>query len=106
MINANGTTDGIAARLNINDCVIKGYNKEVDGEKKSSKIDLDFDLGESGSLEGLKNADGVKLKFSIYNTDADVAKLAKDQFISGKLKLRVRDGLTIDISELVKVEEE
>ena len=106
LINANGTTEGIAARLNINDCVIRGYNKDVDGEKKSSKIDLDFDLGESGSLEGLKNADGIKLKFSIYNTDAEVAKLAKDQFISGKLKLRVRDGLTIDISELVKTEEE
>ena len=106
LINAEGTTEGIAARLNINDCVIKGYNKATDGEKKHSKIDLDFDLGESGSLEGLKNADGVKLKFAIYNTDAEVAALAASQFLEGKLKLRVRNGLTIDIFDFLTEEGE
>ena len=106
LINAEGTTEGIAARLNINDCVINGYNKATDGEKKHSKIDLDFDLGESGSLEGLKNADGVKLKFAIYNTDAEVSALAASQFLEGKLKLRVRNGLTIDIFDFLTEEGE
>ncbi|MBO5962250.1 MAG: hypothetical protein J6Q01_03790 [Alistipes sp.] len=106
LINAEGTTEGIAARLNINDCVIKGYNKATDGEYRTSKIDLDFDLGESGSLAGLKSADGVKLKFSIYNTDAEVATLTKDQFINGKLKLRVREGLTVDIFDFLNAEGE
>ena len=105
LINAEGTTDGIAARLNINDCVIKGYNKETDGEKKISSIDLDFDLGESGSLEGLKAADGVRFKLSIYDTGAASTSLSKDQFIEGKLKLRVREGLTIDIFDFLKQEE-
>ena len=106
LVNAEGTTEGIGARLNINDCVIKGYNKETDGEKKVSTIDLDFDLGESGSLESLKAADGVRLKLSIYNTGASSAELSKDQFIEGKLKLRVRDGLTIDIFDFLKQEGE
>ena len=104
LVNAEGATDGIAARLNINDCVIKGYNKETDGEKSTSKIDLDFDLGESGSLEGLKAADGIRLKLSIYDTDAKSAALSKDQYIEGKLKLRLRDGLTIDVFDFLKEE--
>ena len=102
LINAEGTSDGIAARLNINECVIKGYNKELDGEKKVSTIDLDFDLGESGSLEGLKAADGVRLKLSIYDAGNASSALLQDQFIEGKLKLRVRNGLTIDIFDLLK----
>ncbi len=106
LINAEGTTEGVAARLNINNCVIEGYDKERDGEYRTSKIDLDFDLGESGSLEGLKNADGLKLKFAIYNTDADVAALSASQFLEGKLKLRVRNGLTIDIFDLLNAEGE
>ena len=105
LINAEGTTEGIDARLNINDCVLKGYNKEVDGEKKTSKIDLDFDLGESGSLESVRAADGVRLKLSIYDTGATSAALSKEQYIEGKLKLRVRDGLTIDVFDFLKQEE-
>ena len=97
LINAQGTTEGVEAKLNINDCVLKGYNPATDGEKSISKVDLDFDLGESGSLEGLRNADGVRLKFAIYNSENEVAAINKSQFIDGKLKLRVRDGLTIDI---------
>ena len=105
LINAEGTTDGIDARLNINNCVIEGYNKETDGEKKISSIDLDFDLGESGSLEGLKSADGVRFKLAIYDTDAASASIAKDQYIDCKLKLRLRDGLTIDVFDFLKQEE-
>ena len=58
-------------------------------------------------MEGLRNADGVRFKLSIYSTDAEVAALNKEQFIDGKLKLRVRDGLTIDIYDFFgPVEEE
>ncbi|MBR2326009.1 MAG: hypothetical protein IKA49_01450 [Alistipes sp.] len=109
LVNADGTTDNVAARLNIRDCIIEGYNAEVDGEKRISKIDLDFDLGESGSLASLKDADGVRLKLSIYNTDAPSAALSDRQYIDGTLKLRLRNGVSLDIFELLKnnsVEEE
>lgn len=106
LVNAEGTSEGISASLDINNCVLDGYNKDSDGEKKFSKIDLDFDLGESGSLEGLKNADGVRFKLSIYDTEADIAALLATQFVNGKLKLRVRDGLTVDIFDFLKQEGE
>ena len=100
LVNAEGTTEGIAASLNINDCVIKGYNKETDGEKKVSNIDLGFNLGENGSLEGLKAADGVRFKLSIYDAGNATSVLSQDQFVDCKLKLRVREGLTVDIYDL------
>lgn len=99
LVNSEGTTEGVAARLNINDCIIKGSSE---GNQRSvSKIDLDFDLGDSHSLAGLKGADGVRLKFAIYNTDREIASLSKDQYLDGKLKLRLRNGVTVDIFEFL-----
>lgn len=103
LVNAEGTTENVEAKLNINNCKIDGYTPEY-GEKRISKIDLDFNLGESHSLEGLKNVDGVKFKFTIYNTDAESATLNKNQFLDAKLKLRVREGLTIDIFDFLNSE--
>ena len=99
LVNANGTSEGVEAHLNINECVIKGST--VAGEKSISKIDLEFDLGDSHSLAGLKGADGVRLKFTLYNAGENEAALSKDQFIDGKLKLRLRNGLTIDIFDFL-----
>ncbi len=104
LINAEGTTENIEAKLNINNCLIQGHNP-ANGEKSISVIDLDFDLGESKSLAGLKSADGVMFKFSLYDADNTEAKLSKDQFIEGKLKLRIRDGLTVDIFDFLNNEE-
>lgn len=105
LVNAEGTIENLDARLNINKCLIKGHNPK-NGEKSVSKVDLDFDLGDTQSLAGLKTADGIKLKFSLYSTDSDVSVLSKEQYIDGKLKLRVRDGLTVDIFELLNGKEE
>lgn len=100
LINANGTTENIDARLDINDCLIKGYNKDNGGEKSVSKVDLDFDLGESQSLEGLRNADGVRFKFTLYST-GEGSTLKSSQYIDGKLKLRLRDGVTVDVFDFM-----
>jgi hypothetical protein len=100
LINANGTTENIDARLDINDCLIKGYNKNNGGEKSISKVDLDFDLGESQSLEGLRNADGVRFKFTLYST-GEGSTLKSSQYIDGKLKLRLRDGVTVDVFDFM-----
>ena len=105
LVNAEGTIENLDARLNINKCLIKGHNPK-NGEKSVSKVDLDFDLGDTQSLAGLKTADGIKLKFSLYSTDSDVSVLSKEQYIDAKLKLRVRDGLTVDIFELLNGKEE
>ena len=101
LVNADGTTENLGAALNINKCLIKGHDSNG-SEKSISRVDLDFDLGGSHSLEGLRNADGIKLKFSLYSTGVDVSALSKNQYVDAKLKLRVRNGLTVDISELLK----
>lgn len=100
-INQEGTTEGIDARININKGIVEGYNPERDGEKRISTLDLGLDLGESQSLAALKNVDGVRLKVTIYNTDAEITELMKSQFLEATLKLRVRDGLTVDVFELL-----
>ena len=101
LINAQGTTDGVEAKLNINECVIKGYTNEKEcGEKSISEVDLDFDLGDSHSLEGLRNADGVRFKFTIYSTGEEGA-LKSSQFVDGTLKLRLREGVLIDVFDFL-----
>ncbi len=100
LINANGTNEGIDARLDINDCLIKGYDKKDGGEKSVSKVDLNFNFGDSQSLEGLKNADGIRFKFTLYST-GDGSTLKSSQYIDGKLKLRLRDGLTVDVFDFM-----
>lgn len=101
LVNKDGTTDNVDARLDINNCLIKGYDSSKDsGEKSISRIDMDFNLGESHSLEGLRNADGIRFKFTLYNT-GDSAALKSSQYIDGKLKLRLRNGLTIDVFDFL-----
>ena len=106
LINAEGTTENIEARLDINDALIYGYTPEEEcGGQRVSTVEMDYNLGDSHSLEGLKNADGVRFKFTLYST-GDGAALKSSQFLDGKLKLRVREGLTIDVFELLGLQKE
>ena len=105
LINADGTTDNIDANLDLEECVIAGYTPE-DGEKKTSNIIINFNLGENNSLEGLKNVDGMRFKFTLYNTEQESASLNASQFLDGEVKLRVRDGLTIDIFDLLNIDKQ
>ena len=104
VVNKDGTTDGIDAALNIsNDGFIRGWTK-ADGENpRISNLEIQFDLGESQSLTALKNVDGIRLKFAIMDNGIDdIASIAKNQYLNGNIKLRIRDGLTIDIMDLLK----
>ena len=101
LVNKDGTIENVDARLDINNCLIKGHNSANSSEEKSvSKIDMDFNLGDSHSLEGLRNADGIRFKFTLYNA-SDCAALKNSQYIDGKLKLRLRNGLTVDIFDFL-----
>ena len=104
LINAEGTTEGINARLDISDALIKGYTEDC-GEKSVSTIDINFNLGESQSLEALKSADGIRFKFTLYGA-GESAVLKSSQFIDGKLKLRLRNGVTVDLNDFLNGEEE
>jgi hypothetical protein len=49
----------------------------------------------------LQSVDGLRFKFTICNTEQESATLNKSQFLDGKLKLRLRDGVSIDIVEVL-----
>lgn len=103
LVNKDGTTDGIDAALNIsNNGIIHGWT-EADGDKpRVSNLDLQFDLGDSQSLAALKNVDGIKLSFSLLDTDTgETVALKQDQYIGGEIKIRVRGGVTVDIKEFL-----
>ena len=105
LINKDGTTENIDAMLDLKECVIDGYTPEY-GEKRTSNIVIHFDLGETKTLEGLKNVDGIRFNFSLYDTGVGSSSLSKNQFLDGTVKLCVRDGLSIDIFELLNIEKE
>ena len=104
LINAEGTTDNIDASLDIPNSLIKGYTEEC-GEKSISTFELNFHLSDSRSLEDLKNVDGIRFKFTLYGT-GEYAALKSSQFIDGKVKLRLRNGFTVDLFDFLKNEEE
>ena len=50
--------------------------------------------------------DGMRFKFTLYNTEQESASLNASQFLDGEVKLRVRDGLTIDIFDLLNIDKQ
>ena len=108
MINAEGTSKGIDAKLTIgNDGIIKGWTEEDGKSPHITKLNIDFGLGDSHSLKALENVDGIEFSFRLSKPNTEEAVALKDtQYLNGKLKLRVRDGLTIDIFDFLKGEGE
>lgn len=108
LINAEGTSKGIDAKLTIgNDGIIEGWTEEDGKSPHITKLNIDFGLGDSHSLKALENVDGIEFSFRLSKPNTEEAVALKDtQYLNGKLKLRVRDGLTIDIFDFLKGEGE
>lgn len=102
LINTYGTTQGIDAKIELESNIIRGAKGD---EKSVSDIVINFDLGATNSLAGLNKVDGIRFKFTLMDTGNDSASLNKNQYLEGSLKLRVRDGVTVDIFELLGMEE-
>lgn len=102
-VNKDGTTDNVNVTLNVsNNGSIAGWTEEYGNNPRVSKIDFNLHFGDSKSLESLENVDGVRLIFTLSNVKEGVgATLMDTQYLNGNLKLRVRDGLTVDIFDLV-----
>ena len=105
LLNAEGTTENMEVKLDAQDCLIKGHTGKNGEEKTVSKTNINFDLGNSHTFEGLRDVYDVRFKFTLYST-GDNAALKSDQYIDGTLKLRVRDGLTLDIFDFLKNKKE
>lgn len=83
-------------------CIIKGYNP-ADGDKgTTSTIEIKIDLGEDGNLNLINDIDVLKFKINLRNNSASLSSLSSTQTIKGLLKVRVKDGITVDIDEFTK----
>ena len=103
LVNRDGTTENVEAKLVLsNDGKIDGW-RESDGENPHlSTLAIDFDLGESHTLTALKNVDGIQLTFTLTDTGtSETTALKAQQYINGSIKLRVRDGLSANVLELL-----
>ena len=59
-------------------------------------------LGEDGNLNLINDIDVLKFKINLRNNSASLSSLNSTQTIKGLLKVRVKDGITVDIDEFTK----
>ena len=92
--------DGNPAKAQIsfedNNNIIHGFHPEDKKSESLSTLVLKLDLGEEGRLEALKGIEVLRLRLNLRNNSDDTRALSPDQTIAGKLRLRVRDGITIN----------
>ena len=82
------------------DNIIHGHHPE-DGEPKAhSSLILKLDTGEAANLKQLAEIDAIRFRLNLRNNSHTPSALSPDQTISAILKLRVRDGITLDLGSL------
>ena len=82
------------------DNIIHGHHPE-DGEPKAhSSLILKLDTGKESNLTQLAEIDAIRFRLNLRNNSHTPSALSPDQTISAQLKLRVRDGITLDLGSL------
>lgn len=82
------------------DNIIHGHHPE-DGEPEAhSSLILKLNTGKEANLTQLAEIDAIRFRLNLRNNSQTPSALSPDQTISGLLKLRVRDGITIDLGKL------
>lgn len=81
--------------------MIHGHHPEDAEPEAHSTLELQFDLGESGKFETLNDIAVLRLRLNLRNNSETPSTLAPDQVLEGKLRLRVRDGITVDLEGLM-----
>lgn len=79
--------------------MIHGHHPEDAEPEAHSTLVLKLDLGESGELARLADIDALNFKMNIRNNSETPSAIAPDQTLSGRLRLRVKDGITVDLND-------
>ncbi len=96
-LNEEGKPADTQISFNVNNNMIHGHHPE-DGEPEAhSTLELKLDLGEEGKLEALREIAALRLRLNLRNNSHTTSALSPDQTISGKLRLKIKDGLTINL---------
>lgn len=88
------------------DNLIHGHHPEDAEPEAKSTLVLKLDLGEDGDFSRLAEIDALRMRMNLRNNSHTPSALSPDQTISGNLRLRVKDGLTIDFGKISNDERE
>ncbi len=88
------------------DNIIHGHHPEDGTSEAHSSLVLKLYTGGDGNLEDLANIDALRLRLNLRNNSQTPSALSPDQTISGLLKLRVKDGITVDLEKLLMVDDD
>ena len=95
----NGNPTDVQISFEDDNNIIHGHHPEDSETEAHSRLVLKLDLGENGKLKDLNNVDILRFRLNLRNTSDLTSSLSPDQTISAKLRLRVRDGITINFGE-------
>lgn len=84
--------------------MIHGHHPEDAEPEAHSSLVLKLDLGKEGKLEDLNNIKTLRLRLNLRNNSHTPSALSPEQYISGKFRLRLRDGITINLNG-IEIEE-
>ena len=80
-----------------NSNMIHGHHPEDAEPEAHSTLELKLNLGEEGNLNALNEIAALRLRLNLRNNSHTSSALSPDQTLSGKLRLKVKDGLTINL---------
>ena len=81
--------------------MIHGHHPEDAEPEAHSSLVLKLDLGEDGDLKRLAEIDAIRLRMNMRNNSHTPSGLSPDQTLSGRLRLRIRDGVTVDLGDVI-----
>ena len=79
---------------------IRGYDAERDGEYGRTEVQIRL-LPEEGDLNLLQSVDDIRFALTGEAVGAD-AGLRNEQYITGRLKLHLQRGITIDLDKIAE----
>ena len=101
-LDKEGQPSDVQISFEENNNIIHGFHPEDKKSESRSTLVLKLDLGEEGRLEALKGVEVLRLRLNLRNNSDDTRALSPDQTIAGKLRLRVRDGITINYDKVME----
>ena len=100
-LDKDGRPAAAQIRFGENNNMIHGHHPEDAEPEVHSTLELLFDLGESGKFETLNDIAVLRLRLNLRNNSETTSALSPDQSLEGKFRLRLRDGITIDLEGLL-----
>lgn len=88
------------------DHMIHGHHPEDAEPEAHSSLVLKLDVGKDGDWSRLAEIDAIRFRLNLRNNSITASALSPDQYVAGKLRLRIKDGVTVDLEDLLYVDQD